>query len=156
MENINTGLTPENRAKIVELLKKALADAFVLFAKTKYYHWNVRGRFFTPLHQLFDAQAGELSGMIDDTAERIRALGHLSIGTLKDYLAQTQLTEDTNADLTDVQMLQNLIKDHETIIRSLRSMVDETAQLGDAGTSDFLTGTMESMEKMTWMLRSNL
>lgn len=154
MEKLNTGLSEDTRKQVVEILKKALADTFVLFAKTKYYHWNVRGRFFTPLHELFDNQAGQLSDMIDDTAERIRALGQLSIGTLKDYLAFSQLSEDASGDLQDSQMIANLLADHETIIRSLRQAIDQTAQLGDTGTSDFLTGAMEAHEKMAWMLRA--
>jgi len=154
MEKLNTGLSEDARKEVVAILKKALADTFVLFAKTKYYHWNVCGRFFTPLHELFDNQAGQLSDMIDDTAERIRALGHLSIGTLKDYLAYTQLSEDATGDIADNQMIANLLADHETIIRSLRQVVDQTAQLGDTGTSDFLTGAMEAHEKMAWMLRA--
>jgi thiopurine S-methyltransferase len=153
MEKLNTGLNEETRNEIVGILKKALADTFVLFAKTKYYHWNVRGRYFTPLHELFDNQAGQLSEMMDDTAERIRALGHLSIGTLKDYLANTQLSEDSTGDISDSQMIANLLADHETVIRSLRHAVNQTAELGDAGTSDFLTGAMATHEKMAWMLR---
>jgi len=50
-----------------------------------------------------------------------------------------------------------LLTDHETIIRSLRKMVDEVADnLKDAGTADFLTGIMEIHEKMAWMLRAYL
>ena len=53
-------------------------------------------------------------------------------------------------------MLENLLNDHETIIRQLRKDLETCEQLGDAGTTDFLTGIMEEHEKMAWMLRSFL
>ncbi|RYF36748.1 MAG: DNA starvation/stationary phase protection protein, partial [Comamonadaceae bacterium] len=49
-----------------------------------------------------------------------------------------------------------LLADHEQIIRELREDVDKTDKLGDAGTSDFLTGLMEEHEKHAWMLRKYL
>jgi starvation-inducible DNA-binding protein len=56
---------------------------------------------------------------------------------------------------SDKEMLSNLIADHEVVIRNLRVDVEKsTESFHDAGTSDFLTGLMESHEKMTWMLRA--
>jgi starvation-inducible DNA-binding protein len=52
-------------------------------------------------------------------------------------------------------MLENLLADHEAIIRQLRA--DAAAStFHDMGTNDFLTGSMEDHEKMAWMLRSFL
>jgi starvation-inducible DNA-binding protein len=51
-------------------------------------------------------------------------------------------------------MLENLLLDHESIIRQLRKDLETCEQFGDAGTADFLTAVMEKHEKMAWMLRS--
>jgi starvation-inducible DNA-binding protein len=54
-------------------------------------------------------------------------------------------------------MLENLLADHETIIRQLRADAEIVANTyHDTGTNDFLVGLMESHEKMAWMLRSFL
>ena len=54
-------------------------------------------------------------------------------------------------------MIANLLADHETIIRQLRTDLDICAEkYHDMGTSDFLTGLMEKHEKMAWMLRAFL
>jgi len=53
-------------------------------------------------------------------------------------------------------MLRNLLIDHESVIQILRQDLETCAKLGDAGTSDFLTGLMEQHEKMSWMLRAFL
>ena len=49
-------------------------------------------------------------------------------------------------------MLGNLLKDHETIIKTLRKHIEECQELEDEGTANFLTDKMEEHEKMAWML----
>ena len=54
-------------------------------------------------------------------------------------------------------MLEDLLRDHEAIIRSLRD--DQEVVLDrhkDIGTNDFLVGLMEKHEKIAWMLRAFL
>lgn len=54
-------------------------------------------------------------------------------------------------------MLNDLLSDHEAIIKYLRKdliICDE--KYHDIGTNDFLTGLMEKHEKMAWMLRAFL
>ena len=52
-------------------------------------------------------------------------------------------------------MVENLVADHEQVIRNFRQHVDQCSdQFGDQGTADFLTGLMEQHEEMAWMLRS--
>ena len=55
------------------------------------------------------------------------------------------------------EMIDNLVNDHETVIRQLRSDLETCAdKYHDMGTNDFLTGLMEQHEKMAWMLRALL
>ena len=153
----NIGIPEKELQAIGLMLNKLLADEYVLYTKTKFYHWNVEGEDFHPMHLFFDEQAEKLEGFIDDVAERVRALGHFAVGSLKTFLDLTNLLENTDAATDALKMVQNLLNDHETIIRQLRQDVDHTAnKLKDVGTSDFLTGIMEEHEKMAWMLRAFL
>jgi starvation-inducible DNA-binding protein len=149
---MNTGLKKENTHESVTILNRVQANLFVLYAKTKLYHWNVIGPFFGPLHSMFDDQAAELLEMIDTTAERVRALNVLSIGRLIDYKANSSLTEDDSTVIEDIKMIDNLLRDREAIIRQLRIGIDQVSS--DVGTVNFLTDMIEKHEKTAWMLRS--
>ena len=152
----NIGLTEKNAQQIALVLNKILADEFVLYAKTRNYHWNYEGDNFMEMHKFFEGQYEELDDLIDEVAERVRQIGHYAEGRLKEYLALTDLTEPSSTTKQQEQV-RNLTDDHETIIRYLRKQVDAmTDQYKDAGTADFLTGLMEKHEKMAWMLRSYL
>ncbi len=154
MSKISIGLNPKQREGVAELLRGTLADLYVLYTKTRNYHWNVEGPLFHDLHKFFESQYEELDGSIDEVAERLRALGHYAPGSLAEFLKEARLKEDGGGSVAAEAMVVNLLGDHEAVIRGLREDVQKTADIGDAGTSDFLTGLMEGHEKMAWMLRA--
>jgi len=151
----NIGLSDSNRDGVVKLLIPLLADEYLLYTKTRNYHWNVVGPQFNDLHKFFEAQYEELDGFVDEVAERIRQLGALSPGTLAEFTKASRLKEHPGQHPAAKAMIAALLADHEAVIKTLRSDLT-TAQdkLSDAGTCDFLTGLMEKHEKMAWMLRA--
>lgn len=152
----NIGI-PENHTQAIALeLNKVLADEFVLYVKTRNYHWNTEGSNFMEIHKFYESQFEELDKIIDAVAERIRALGHYAEARLKDYANLTRLEEQAYTNKQKEQ-LQNLLNDHETIIQNMRKLVTLFSETHhDAGTSDFITGLMEDHEKMAWFIRSYL
>jgi starvation-inducible DNA-binding protein len=155
--DINIGLTADRREGVVLILNTLLADEYVLYTKTRNYHWNVVGPQFNDLHKFFEAQYDLLQDIVDDVAERARSLGGNAIGTLSEFLKQSRLTEHPGEYPPATEMLTNLLADHEATIRRLREDLETCAETyHDMGTNDFLTGLMERHEKMAWMLRSFL
>lgn len=154
---MNIGISPENRKAVCNLLNMLLADEYVIYTKTRNYHWNVTGRNFMEMHKFFEAQYKELDEVVDEVAERIRTLGHLAEGSLQEMLTLTRLQENTDEEISASLMIEHLLHDHETIVRLIRQDLETCADLNkDLGTSDFLTGLMQRHEKMAWMLRCYL
>ncbi len=155
--NANIGITAENTQEVATILSKVLADEYVLYTKTRNAHWNVEGPDFYSKHIFFEKQFGELDEFIDNVAERIRSIGHYTPATLQSFLALTHLTEANRAPNDSVGFIKELLADHESIIIYLRENINKIANdLGDVGTSDFLTGLLEDHEKMAWFLRGHL
>jgi starvation-inducible DNA-binding protein len=153
--NTKIGLPDEQREGIVLMLNTLLADEYLLYTKTRNYHWNVVGPQFSDLHKFFEEQYNELNDIVDDVAERARALGGNAIGTLVEFLKHTRLKEHQGEYPEAGEMLAHLVADHEATIRQLRMDLETAAKTyHDMGTNDFLTGLMERHEKMAWMLRS--
>jgi starvation-inducible DNA-binding protein len=150
------GITDKERARVAKLLARDLADTFVLAAKTRKFHWNVTGDSFHELHLLFDQHYEQLEGSIDEIAEYIRQIGFKSPGTLQEYLELTQLKEHPGVNPSSKQMIQELLNDHETIIRQLRKDIEAAEDYNEAGAADFLTGLLEEHQKMAWFLRAYL
>ncbi len=151
------GLSDAACSAVAALLNARLADVFVLYTKTRSYHWNVTGMHFQPLHEFFESQYDQLEEAMDEIAERVRQVGGFAAGTLAEFIELSALKEAPGSVPSAREMIANLLADHETVIRQLREDVDTTAEVHhDMGTSDFLTGLMEQHEKMAWMLRAFL
>ncbi len=151
------GIKSENRQAVAEILCKLLADEFVLYTKTRNAHWNVEGPDFHSMHIFFEGQYQQLADLMDGVAERIRTIGHYAPGTLKEFLELTHLSEVTNQKNDSAGFITELLADHDTIIDFIRSSIDAVQEkYNDAGTSDYITGFIETHEKMAWMLRAHL
>ncbi len=156
-ENVDIGIESENRKEVVGILNTLLADEYVLYTKTRNYHWNVVGKDFKERHEFFQEQYEKLDEMIDEIAERTRQLGGLSEATLNEFIQIANLKENPGEYPSDIKMISNLLKDHESTIKFLRkSAKDCDEEYNDSGTNDFLIGLMEIHEKMAWMLRTHL
>lgn len=151
------GIKEGPQAEIAHQLSKLLADEFVLYTKTRHAHWNVEGPDFYDKHKMFEDQYNQLAEVVDETAERIRMLGHFAPGTLHEFLELTDLTESPREAGDSKAFIKELLADHESITVRLRDQIDPIGGKGkDLGTADFLTGVLRMHEKTAWMLRAHL
>lgn len=152
----NIGIKEKDTAAVAEILNKLLADYNVLYTKARNAHWNVVGPDFHAQHLFFETIYDALAETIDEIAERVRAIGHYAVGSLKEFLELTQLSEEKPAKNNSQSYIKALLNDFESVIISIRGNIETVEKHGDAGTEDFLVGIMEAHEKTAWMLRAHL
>lgn len=152
----NIGIKEKDSKVVSELLNKLLADENVLYTKVRNAHWNVEGPDFHAQHIFFEEIYGELAELIDEVAERVRAIGHYAVGTMKGFLEITQLSETKYKKNDSQGYIKELLVDLETLIISLREDIKLADEHNDAGTEDFLVGILAKHEKTAWMLRAHL
>ncbi|MCQ6956536.1 Dps family protein [Mucilaginibacter aquariorum] len=152
----NIGIKDKDRKAVSDQLARLLADEFVLYTKTRNAHWNIEGPDFHAMHIFFESQYEQLDEVMDSVAERIRKIGHYAPGTLTQLLQLTHLTEKSDSKNDSQGFLKELLEDHESIIEFIRGNINAIAdKYNDAGTSDFITGLMETHEGMAWMIRAH-
>lgn len=152
----NIGIPNKDLQSVANLLNTLLADEVVLYLKTRNYHWNVEGSDFASLHAFFESQYEQLDDIMDRVAERIRQLGHYALGSMKSFGKAARLTEGQDESSAS-KMVQNLLFDHETLIRQIRNELKPVIEkYDDSGSGDFLTGLLLEHEKMAWMLRAHI
>ncbi len=151
------GISQKNLSAITGTLSKILADAVLVYTKTRKFHWNVSGPSFMELHKLFESQYKQLEEAIDEIAERISKLGSATPGTMAEFIKLSSLKEAPGKIPSQKEMTKELLSDHEHIIVTLRKAVDDCDdRYKDAGTADFLTSLMEDHETIAWTLRRYL
>lgn len=152
---VNIGIPDEDRKAIAGELSKVLADSYMLYLKTHYYHWNVTGKLFHPLHEQFEQQYVELAEAVDEIAEKIRAIGHRAPGSFKEFQKLTSIEEQTD-DPDALEMVRRLTLGNELVIQTARKALKRAAEANDESTVDLMTERLNVHEKTAWMLRSHL
>lgn len=154
MNDINTGLADNARHAVASALNNVLADTYALYLKTHSYHWNVTGPQFHTLHVLFEEQYREMWAALDEIAERVRALGVFAPASGRVFSELTVIDSAEKEPPTAEQMVENLLKDHETLIRRTREALATAEEANDPASEDLLTQRIQIHEKTAWMLRS--
>jgi len=155
---VDIGIPDRHRRKIAEDLGHFLSDSFTLYLKTHNFHWNVTGPMFNSLHAMFMDQYTEQWNALDETAERIRALGYNAPGSYAEFIRLSSITEEPG--LTEApdwrEMVRQLVEGNEAVCRTARKALAHADDAGDDPTVDLLTQRLQVHEKNAWMLRSLL
>ena len=152
---IDIGISTEDRRKIADGLSRVLADTYTLYLTTHNFHWNVTGPMFNTLHTMFMEQYTELWNAVDPIAERIRALGFPAPGTYSKFAELSSIKETAGVPAAK-QMVGILVKGHEAVAKTARSVFPIAEAANDQPTADLLTQRLDVHEKTAWMLRSIL
>jgi starvation-inducible DNA-binding protein len=142
----------------METLYKLLSDAqsslFVLFHKTWVFHWNVVGKDFTQLHQLFGGQYEAMFDEIDRLSEHMRYLNVKPLSSLSRMLEVTQIQEAASSTTAD-KMLSELLENNEKFCEMLKEISEEAEEQKSYATANLVQDLMESHGKFIWQLRAH-
>lgn len=149
-------LSADVRETSVARLPARLFDALDLEAQLKQAHWNVKGRDFFQLHQLFDSIHGEIEVFADTLAERITALGGVADGRVSATAAGTGLPTyplDAKLGETHLRAVATALADFG---RAVRANIDDATHAGDADTADVFTEVSRETDKQLWFVEAHL
>lgn len=135
--------------------KIAFASEFSFYLKAHQFHWNVTGPLFLQSHELFGKIYEEVYGVVDDFAEKIRALGTYMPGSYTRLSVLSQIEDETEVPPLET-MLSELYEDNEKMIKLFKLVYDLAEQEGQHGFSNFLAERMDAHGKHGWMLRASL
>jgi starvation-inducible DNA-binding protein len=138
---------------LIDLMKKTLADTFVMYLKSHSFHWNVEGPNFPQFHDFFGDLYEELHGAVDPIAEEIRALDSYAPGSMTRLIELAEVQDQTIIP-SSIAMAAELLRDNEIILQDLQVVFDLASELNKQGLADFIAGRIDVHNKHAWMLRS--
>jgi starvation-inducible DNA-binding protein len=147
-----TQAKPQIESEVIQSLQQQLANAFLLYANYKKYHWQSYGPLFRDLHLLFDEHAEAVLGTIDELGERVRILGGSPIADPRQFIERGTV-EVAAADRDMRGMIEEAMRNHTRVVQETRQAIYRTDEAGDPGTADLLTRIVSIHEKQEWFLR---
>ena len=152
-EDISKENTPTS--DVVEHLQRQVANAFVLYANYKHYHWQTFGPLFRDLHLLFDEFATAVLATVDDFAERIRMIGQDPVFRPDEIenIATVQVSREAS---TMREMIEEANSNLLIVIKEMRAAARVADEHDDPGTVDLFSRHVQIHEKHEWFLRDIL
>jgi starvation-inducible DNA-binding protein len=133
-------------------LRRLLADVFVLYLKTKNFHWHMSGPHFRDYHLMLDEHGGQLFAMTDPIAERAQKIGGTTIRSIG-HIAGLQSIADNDADDVEPQpVLAELREDNRGLTLAMRQIHKTCDEYNDVATASLLEGWIDEGERRTWFL----
>lgn len=148
-------LSPEVRKHMAKLLNQLLANASDMYSHAKQAHWNVRGRDFFSLHELFDKVSEEVLEHVDEIAERAGQLGYAVPGTVRQAAQASSLREYPLELANGDEHVEQLATSLGLYVKSLRDGIDEADKAEDAVTTDVLIRICGETDKLLWFVESH-
>ncbi len=133
-------------------LRQLLADVFVLYVKTKNFHWHMSGQHFRDYHLLLDEHGEQIFGMTDEIAERARKIGGTTLRSISDISRHQRLKDNDEENVTPKNMLAELTADNQHLTRSLRSTHEVCEKYNDVATASLIEVWINDTERRTWFL----
>ena len=143
---------PQIENGVIQRLQQQLANAFLLYANYKKYHWQSYGPLFRELHLLFDEHAEAVLGTIDELGERVRILGGNPIADPRQFIEQGTV-EVAAADRDMCGMIEEALSNHARVVQGMRQAIYRAEGVGDQVTADLLTHIASIHEKQEWFLK---
>ncbi|MBR0907830.1 Dps family protein [Bradyrhizobium liaoningense] len=137
--------------EISETLTDVLADMFVLYVKTRNFHWHMSGPHFRDYHLLLDEQAKQVFATVDALAERCRNIGGQTIRSIGEIVRRQRL-KDCEVDLSPEEMLGALRTDNLKIREFLMAAHAVCDQHQDVATASALENWIDEAERRIWFL----
>ena len=157
LKDLPIALEDNARQQSVETLNQVLVDTMTLRDMYKKHHWQMSGATFYQLHLLLDKHYEEQANLVDMIAERIMALGGISIAMAADVAEMTTIARPPRGREDVPTQLSRLLEAHENILRQCHEGAQAADESGDDGTNDLLVSNLiRTHEPQVWFLAEHL
>ena len=147
-----TDLPKAKVSKICDAVNGLVADAFILYMKTKNFHWHVSGPHFRDYHVLLDEQAEQIFASIDPLAERVRKLGQNTVKSFAEIARSSSLKENEAKFVSPFEMLLELMEDNKNCAAAMREAHGLCEDSKDIATASLLEVYVDEAERRAWFL----
>ena len=137
---------------VADALNAVLADVYVLYLKTKNFHWHVSGPHFRDYHLMLDEQATQILATTDVIAERVRKIGATTLRSIG-HIGRVRRIEDNDRDFVPAhEMLAELHRDNLSLVEHFREAKRVAEEAGDNATSGLIDGWTDEADERAWFL----
>jgi len=151
-------VSQENREDhpVVQHLQRQVANAMVLYANYKHYHWQTFGPLFRDLHLMFDEFAKDVLDTADEFAERVRMIGRDVQNVQLRQMQDAASVQSASANQSMREAIEEADVNLLVVIKEMREAVNAADENNDPGTVDLFSRVVQIHEKHEWFVQDIL
>ena len=151
-------VSQENREDhpVVQHLQRQVANAMVLYANYKHYHWQTFGPLFRDLHLMFDEFAKDVLDTVDEFAERVRMIGQDVQNVQLRQMQEAASVQSSSANQSMREAIEEADANLLVVIKEMREAAKAADESNDPGTVDLFSRVVQIHEKHEWFVRDIL
>lgn len=146
-------LSEDVAKQVAAPLQETVVDYISLASVARQAHWAVVGREFRSFHGYMDELGAELDTLIDETAERMLAVGELPHGQIDFVASHTQVNPLPGDFVQKADLVVALSQRIAEVVKRIRARITVLEGL-DPVSTDLLIGAAAGLEKTLWMLQA--
>lgn len=140
----------------IKKLNEFLSELEVMSVKLQNYHWNIQGAEFFVIHEKLEEYYEEVRMQIDEVAEHILAKGFEPLGTMKDFIQNSEIQEARNEKIKATEIISNIINDYKILQQKANEIKVEAEEQTDYETSSLIDEYLTKFSKKLWMLNESI
>lgn len=140
----------------IKKLNEFLSELEVMSVKLQNYHWNIQGVEFFVIHEKLEEYYEEVRMQIDEVAEHILAKGFEPLGTMKDFIQNSEIQEARNEKIKATEIISNIINDYKILQQKANEIKVEAEEQTDYETSSLIDEYLTKFSKKLWMLNESI
>jgi len=113
---------------------------------------DIRADGFHRLGVLFDEQAAQLVGTVDDLGERVRKNDEYTLTSIGSVTKNTRIKDQDDVTLSADAMVKELRDDNKTLHKRLGEVKEAAEEAGDNATSGVVDDWIDECEERIWFL----
>lgn len=142
--------------EMVNYLNEFLCCLETFNVKLQNYHWNVTGKGFFITHEKLEEYYNDIRVEIDEIAEHILTLGYQPLGTMQDFIKNSEIKEAENNKIKSLEIIRNIINDLKILMNQAMRIKKEAEKNSDYATSALIDDYLNNYAKKMWMLNETI
>ncbi|MFV8472257.1 Dps family protein [Mycoplasma sp. 1458C] len=98
------------------------ASLFILQAKIKNFHWNIKGADFFEIHEQLDKLYEDTTEQLDTVAEKLLMLGYNALGSYQEANKYSLIKEIESEDFVSNEIFTYVVNDLNTLLEYIGEM----------------------------------
>ena len=141
---------------LIEVLRKTLGEAYVLYHTIHGFHWNLKGADFYEYHKFFDELVDDIYEHIDPIAENIVKLGGVAPFLMSELSSISSIEGVGLVSENPIELVKKFLEMNTQYIDNIKKAFIIANDSNEQGVANFIAERIDQHQKWNWFLKASL